>query len=418
MDPIKIGIFGFYRGQQLSDSILANNAEIVAVCDADKERLEAARYKLGNVAVYTDFDEFIEHEGMEAILIANYFHEHAPDAIRALERNIHVLSECTSNGTMGEGVALVRAAEKSNAIYMLLENYPYMESNREMHNVFRDGSLGQLMFAEGEYNHAGNPYAADKTYTARLRPFAKHWRNSLPATYYVTHALAPLMYITGAVPKRVTAFPITIDYPEDQPLNGLYRNDRAAIITTQNEDGSVFRVTGHTTFGFSENSYRICGTRGQIESIRGGGGRVMLNYNEWDVPKGREVSNYYKPSIEDPDRALIERSSHGGGDFIVIREFLSCVREGRRPQFDVYFATTCASVAILAHRSILSGNTAYDIPDFRREEDRRRYENDFATPFYGSDGSEPTIRPSAREDAANPRKIEGYAKAIRAILGK
>ena len=53
------------------------------------------------------------HPGMEAVFLCNFFHDHAPFAIKALERNIHVLSECTSNGTMAEGVALVRAAKKS-----------------------------------------------------------------------------------------------------------------------------------------------------------------------------------------------------------------------------------------------------------------------------------------------------------------
>ena len=418
MKPLKIGIFGYYRGGQLADSLLANNAEIVAVCESDPARREAAKYKLRDVALYTDFDEFIEHEGMEAVLLANYFHEHAPYAIKALERNIHVLSECISNGTMAEGVALVRAAEASSATYMLLENYPYMESPREMYNVFRDGSLGQAMFAEGEYNHTGDPYNGDKKYTARLKPFARHWRNLLPATYYVTHALAPLMHITGATPKRVTAFPITVDYPEDQPLKGLYRSDRAAIITTQNDDRSVFRVTGCAAFGFSEVSYRVCGTKGQIENVRGGDGRVMLNYNPWDVPEGREASNYYKPSIPDPDQALIEKASHGGGDFLVVREFLNCIREGRRPEFDVYFATACSSVAILAHRSILNGNRPYDIPDFRREADRVMYENDRETPFYGSDGSLPTIRAAADENAENQSKIDNYESVIRSITGK
>ena len=58
---------------------------------------------------------------------------------------------------------------------------------------------------------------------------------------------------------------------------------------------------------------------------------------------------------------------------------------------DVYFATTLASVAILAHRSQLEKGTPFDIPDFRKEEDRKKWENDKLTPFYGADGSEPTL---------------------------
>ncbi|MBR3966795.1 MAG: Gfo/Idh/MocA family oxidoreductase [Clostridia bacterium] len=419
MKTIKVGIFGLYRGGSLVDNFLANNAEIVAICDSNPKWLNKAKEKLKYAAAYTDFDSFIEHEGMEAVLLTNYFHEHTPYAIRALEKGIHVLSECLSNSTMAEGVALVRAAEKSKATYMLLENYPYMEFNREMHRVFKGGSLGELMFAEGEYNHPGNPDVKDierYKYLASLKPFATHWRNLLPATYYITHALAPLMYITGATPKKVNAFPITLDYPENEPMSGLYKNDRTAIIMTHNDNSSVFRVTGCATFGFHENSYRICGTKGQMENIRDRSGRVLLNYNEWDTPIGFEHTNTYKPELHDPDQALLEKAGHGGGDFVVIREFLSCIREGRRPQFDVYFATTCASVAILAHRSILNGNATYDIPDFRLPEDRKKYENDKDTPFYGTDGSEPTIRATALPNACNFKKIENYASFVENFL--
>ena len=50
-----------------------------------------------------------------------------------------------------------------------------------------------------------------------------------------------------------------------------------------------------------------------------------------------------------------------------------------------------ASVAILGHRSMLENGVPYDIPDFKLEEDRAKYENDTLNPFYGTDGTEPTI---------------------------
>ena len=110
MKQIKIGIFGLNRGGDYISSLLANNADIVAICDKDDYWLNKAQEKLGkDVAVYHDFDRFIEHE-MDAVLLTNYFNEHAPFAIRCLEKGIHVLSECTAGGTMADCGALVRAA--------------------------------------------------------------------------------------------------------------------------------------------------------------------------------------------------------------------------------------------------------------------------------------------------------------------
>ena len=388
MKTVKMGIFGLGRGASFYQNILRNNGEIVAVCDMNTGKLEKAKEILGKeLATYTSFDEFLEHEGLEAVFLCNYYHEHTEYAIRALKKNIHVLSECASNSTMAEGVALVRAAEESRAFYMISENYPFMKFNLEMRRIFRGGTLGKLLFAEGEYNHPLDP--ADHKTIKNLRPYAKHWRNYLPRSYYVTHALAPLMYMTGATPIRVTAMPVYAPEPIGTPL-GAAVGDKAAIITCLNDDDSVFRVTGCAAFGAHENSYRLCGEKGQIENVRGDS-RVLLRYNRWDIPKGGVQSATYYPEWNDADQDQIEKAGHGGGDFLVIREFLNAIRENKKPVFDEYFATTMASVGILAHRSILERGMPYDIPDFHREEDRKKYENDTLTPFWGSNGSEPTI---------------------------
>ena len=177
---VKMGVFGLGRGSSFYKNIMVNNGEIVAVCDKNEERLKEAKKILGDdLATYTNFDEFINYAGMEAVMICNYFHEHAPYAIKALEKNIHVLSECTSNSTMAEGVALVRAAEKSKAIYMLSENYPYMVFNQEMHRIYRSGNLGKVLFAEGEYNHPFD-IVGDMKGFKELHPYGKHWRQLLP----------------------------------------------------------------------------------------------------------------------------------------------------------------------------------------------------------------------------------------------
>ena len=393
MKKVKIGVFGLGRGFSHLESILQNNGDVVAVCDMSDDKLKKAQEKLGDVALYRDFDSFLDHPGLEAVLLCNFFHEHTAFAIKALEKNIHVLSECTSNATMADGVALVRAAEKSKAFYMLDENYPHMKFNREMRRIFRNGTLGDLLFAEGEYNHPLDP--ADQKSINRWRPFEKHWRNFTPRSYYITHSLAPLIFITGAYPVRVSAMAVYHPGGEDA-LFGPEVKDRAAIITCQNNDGSVYRVTGCAGFGAHGDSVRICCDKGQVENVRGTDGMIMLRYNKWNLPEGLEENNFYTPEWHDPQEALIEQSGHGGGDFIVVREFLNCVREGKKPEFDEYFATNMASVAILAHRSILSGGQPFDVPDFRREEDRVKYENDRETPFWGSDGSAPTIPCSSK----------------------
>ena len=410
MDKIRIGIFGTGRGSSFIASIIANGGEIVALCDKNNEKMKVAIERIGSdVKCYNDFDEFIEHP-MDAVLLCNYFHEHAPYAIRCLEKNIHVISECTANSTLAEGVALVRAAEKSKAFYMLCENYPFMLFNREMKRICEGGTLGKIIYGEGEYNHAGNSYSdASKK---DLFDSVEHWRNFLPRTYYITHSLAPIAYATGALPVRVTAMPVFAPAPEDSN-SAAHVGEIAAIITCLNDDKSVFKVTGHASFGGSENSYRLCGERGMVENVRGTYGKVMLRYNDWQIPEGKEQVNFYALEWDDTDAELIKKAGHGGGDFCIIREFLNCIREDKVPAFDLYFATRVASVAILGHRSQMEFGMPYDIPDFSKKEDRDKYRDDTLSPFHYSDGREPTMPCCSRPDfKPSDEQVENFLKIL------
>jgi len=131
--------------------------QLVALCDLWAEKLREVGTHLG-VATYTDYDKFLRHD-MDAVVLANYFHQHAPFAIKALGSGFHVMSECSACKTLAEGVALCRAVEESGRIYMLAENYPFTAFNIEMRRLYRAGEIGRVLYAEGEYNH---PMAADQ----------------------------------------------------------------------------------------------------------------------------------------------------------------------------------------------------------------------------------------------------------------
>ena len=106
---IRFGIFGAARGGALIPNIYASGGEVVAICDR-RPAMIAERKKTfpecKDCAEYDDFDLFIQHD-MDAVLLGNYFCEHAEYAIKAMRAGKHVLSETISNITMAEGVAPV-----------------------------------------------------------------------------------------------------------------------------------------------------------------------------------------------------------------------------------------------------------------------------------------------------------------------
>ena len=395
MSNFKIGILGSGRGIDLARYFKMLGCDIVALCDDNDDRIKMGAERWQEpIALYTDFDQFLEHD-MDAVVLANNFHEHAPFAIQCFRAGLHVFCECLSNGTMAEGVALIRAFEQSNSIYMLDENYPRMPFNREAKRIAEGGTLGKIVYAEGEYNHPVSP--DDAYFQNRHLYLEKHWRKFLPRTYYITHSLGPVMWVTGATPRRVSAFAAFA--PEGDAFSA-FCGDTVAEILTHNDDGSIFRITGLAAYGGRHDSYRFCGTRGQFENVRGMGNHVTLRYNEWQIPEGAKEFSLYEPCIPDKDDEFLAQSGHGGGDFLTVRAFVECLEQNRQPEhpFDIYSAVNMSSVAILSHRSVLEGGVPYDIPDFHDERERVKYENDRLSPFYGSDGSEPSVRCCSRAD--------------------
>ena len=89
----KIGIFGAWRGGSFIKIFeMFDDCEVYALCDKSEERMEKAASVVDHpIKFYTDFDEFL-NSGVNAIMLCNYFHQHAEYAIKALEKGIHVFS--------------------------------------------------------------------------------------------------------------------------------------------------------------------------------------------------------------------------------------------------------------------------------------------------------------------------------------
>ena len=127
MRSLKIGVVGTIRGLTFIEllQVMGGQACLWAICESDKEKAEKIKEKIpGDVAIYSDYDEFLD-SGIDAVVLCNFFHEHASFAIKALDKGIHVLSDTTAAPTMGECVALCRAVERSSAKYMLGANGPF-----------------------------------------------------------------------------------------------------------------------------------------------------------------------------------------------------------------------------------------------------------------------------------------------------
>ena len=371
---ITVGVVGVRRGASFikgaTDTV---GMKLVAICDTWEERLEEAQREYG-VATYTDYDEFLKHD-MDAVILANFFHEHMPFAVKALEAGKHVMSETAANTTLAEGVELCRAVERTGRTYMLAENYCYTAFSQEMRRLYQSGEIGRATYAEGEYNHPMEPDAR-----LRISPGLNHWRNWLPSTYYCTHALAPLMYITDTMPKRVIGLSISGREVDEMTVRV---SDPGSVILCRMDNGAMFRIFGVLLPGHS-NWYRVHGIKGAMEITRGPGyygpGQVRVWHDHWDRWPGQPAERSYVPDW--PEHAELANSAgHGGGDFWSNFHFGNAIRSGEPPFLDVYRAVAMSSVGIVAWKSALDEGIPHDFANFRDEAERKQHEKDNWSPW-------------------------------------
>lgn len=384
MSKIKFGIFGLGRGKSFVHELRQmEDTELTAIFDKDPKRVEEA-LEMCEVKprVCNSYDELLD-SGIDAVILCNYFHEHAPYAIRAFERGVAVFSECTSASTLKQCAELCDAYEKYNGKYMLAENYPFTAAMLAIEKKCREGKFGRILYAEGEYNHTGT-YETLK----QLTPFPYHWRAYLARTYYSTHSLGPLMYCTKQNPISVSAFAVHSDVLEKE-IDFRHNYDAFAMMTCRTEDGALFRFNGNAHMG-SLSGYRIVGERGSGETGRSLGTQVNVHYHEWCRPEDEVTDTTFTPSFEDIyDKA--SGSGHGGGDYCTVRIFLDYLKGGETPFFDVYRGCVMSAVAIYGWRSCLENGKVYNIPDFRDKAQRDAVRNDDLTPFPDEDGNGITL---------------------------
>lgn len=373
MKKIRIGVVGAGRGTSMINySEYSGMSELVAICDKNEEILEVQKKALNDdkIRYYKDFDQFINHD-MDAVVLANYANEHAPFAIRCLEKGLHVFSEVLPCQTMKEAVELIEAVEKSGKIYVYGENYCYMPAPHEMRRLYQENKIGEFQYGEGEYIHNCESIWPSITYGEE-----DHWRNNMYSTFYCTHSIGPLIHITGLRPVSVIGFEGTMNEANLRVGSkaGLFGIE---MITLEN-GGIIKSIHGH----LYRNSiwYSLYGSKGSMESAREIAEnddiqRIYVNADQYE-------GQYSEQQIENRKLELDEKTNtfgHGGSDFYCMDEFIKKINgDSQADIIDVYEALDMFLPGMFAYRSILRGGISVEIPNLRKPEEREKYRNDTA----------------------------------------
>ena len=395
---LKIGVMGAARGMTMIGVLLHHpDAEVVAVCDKYEPFLDNVRKKAADnnteVAVYNNFDDFIRHD-MDAVVLANYAHQHVPFAIRCLRAGKHVMTEVLPCATIAEGIELIEAVEETGLVYAYAENYCYMQHNFEMWHRVKNGEIGEINYAEGEYVHDCTSIQPRITYGE-----PDHWRNHMSPTFYCTHSLGPMLMTIGKRPVSVVGFEVP-EFGRDAKVPSPFSTG-IEMVTLEN--GCVCRsLHGPLRREHQRNyNYMYYGDFGMMETARFTDQPLVNVYREGDkFCKG--TWERYNPEARIKPVNSEAAGGHMGSDYYATHFFIEKILgrpDGAEWSIDVYQAVEMGICGLLAHRSLLQGNKPQRVPNFRIKEERDAYRDDRDTPFPDVENGNPVPKnfyPDAR----------------------
>ena len=269
-------------------------ARLTAVCDARRERITLALEKCANARAFERWEELLGSDAVDAVLIATPHYLHPPISIAAIERGIHVLTEKPVAVTVGAAARVNDVASRHPRVkYAAMFQQRTWPGPRKLYEMIRGGELGEI---------------SRLTWIATdwFRPWSYYASGSWRATWQgegggvlinqCPHNLDLICWITGMMPKRVTA---VAHVGKTHPIET--EDEVSAILEYDNG------ATGHFVTSTGEapgtNLLEIAGDHGLV---RMEGGKLRVRRTKQSVREFRETSPgpFSLPEVEETEIAL------------------------------------------------------------------------------------------------------------------
>jgi predicted dehydrogenase len=164
------------------------DCKLVACCDLDLKRLEAATRTWQGVQPFQDFDEMLRQDKVEAVIVASSAVTHYPLVKKALLADRDVFVEKPFTLSVAEAEELAELAEKKKRILMvghLLEYHPVV---RKLKSMIHSGELGSVYYI----------------YTQRVN-LGKIRQDENALWSFAPHDLSQILYLLDMEPTDVSA---------------------------------------------------------------------------------------------------------------------------------------------------------------------------------------------------------------------
>ncbi|MCA1901481.1 MAG: Gfo/Idh/MocA family oxidoreductase [Candidatus Hydrogenedens sp.] len=387
-EKASIGVVGVgNRGHFLVD-LLTQCSDVVirAIADIKKEHAERTKslctqrqsfvpeiYTNGE----TDFENLVKREDIDCVLCATSWEWHTPVAISSMKAGKLTAIEVPAGITLKECWELIKTSNRYNQPCFMLENVCYFKEPLTILRMIREGLFGEVVHAEGGYQHDCRYLLADETGTLNWR--GKGLINRIGNTY-PTHPIGPIsqwlninrgdrfvsLYSVSTPPFGMHEYFVK-KYGADHKLAKM--NIKHGDINTtilQTALGKTVTLYHDTTLPRPYDSiFRVQGTKGIYF------GSLQKIYLE-DISPQKDTwedfepytDKYAHPMWSAYESAGGSTAGHGLGDFITVRELVRAIRTGQTSLPDVYDSATWSAIIELSEQSASVGGKKIEFPDF------------------------------------------------------
>jgi predicted dehydrogenase len=142
---IDIGVVGcgYWGPKHIRNFHEIPEANLVAVCDIDEEKLKQVRTQYPYLESSSSYQDMLQGS-VDAVVIATPVNTHHKLAKEALLHDKHVLIEKPMTATSAEALELIELAEKRNLVLMAGHTYEYHPAVNFLRQLVQDDGLGQI----------------------------------------------------------------------------------------------------------------------------------------------------------------------------------------------------------------------------------------------------------------------------------
>ncbi len=363
-DKINVAIVGLGFGAEFIPIYQAHpHANMYAICQRTKSRLDEVGDTFGIEKRYTDFEELIADPNVDAVHINSPIHLHAPQSIAALKAGKHVASTVPMATTVEECRQIVEAQQASGKKYMMAETVIYSREFLYVKELYTTGKLGRIQYLRA-------------THQQEMLGWPGYWEG-LPPMHYATHVVSPCLALAGKDAESVTCFGSGRIQEHLIPKYNSPFAIETAHIKMHDSDlvAEVMRSLFNTARQYRE-SFDVYGSKMSFEWPLIEHTAPVVHIGE--RPRHIDVLDYAHLLPEPIQKfttggvyggeqqhlSFIQGSGHGGSHPHLAHEFLMSIVEDRDPFPNARQSANWTCVGILAHESALRGGETIKLPDF------------------------------------------------------